>query len=105
MKAWEQAAEQENPLSLNNLGVMYLNGVGVDKNETRAAEFFARSAALGNAYGITSLAACYIYGQGLPANRSKVPSSRTLPRCMPLPSRTPVLSPEGGERSRALGAW
>ena len=66
-----QAAAADNPLSLNNLGVMYQNGVGVPKNDTLAFYYFNRSAALGNAWGINSLATCYVYGTGVAPNRSR----------------------------------
>jgi len=68
---FEQAAGSDNALSLNNMAVMLLNGVGVAKNKTKAFEYFNRSAALGNAWGINSLAACYINGNGVEANRRK----------------------------------
>lgn len=68
---FQQAANSDNALSLNNMAVMLLNGVGVAKNETMAFEYFNRSAGLGNAWGINSLAACYIYGLGVAANRKR----------------------------------
>jgi TPR repeat protein len=55
----------------NNFSVIYQNGVGVAKNETRAFEYFNRSAALGNGWGMNSLASCYVYGHGVAPNRTR----------------------------------
>ncbi|RYH14739.1 sel1 repeat family protein [archaeon] len=53
------AAAQGHPTALYNLGVQYLNGEGVQKDETEASMFFKRAAECG--YG----SACAEYGESL----------------------------------------
>eukprot|EP00946_MAST-07B_sp_MAST-7B-sp1_P005174 g5174.t1 len=50
-----RAAEQNHSGAIVNLGVMYLNGRGVQKDEGRAKEYFHRAASLGDPFGMSNL--------------------------------------------------
>ena len=59
------AAEQEHPLALHGLGIMYLFGECVGKDPARAAELFRRGADLGLTGSLTTLAMMYEEGLGV----------------------------------------
>jgi len=63
-KWFDLAAREGYWAALNNLGVMYLNGYGVDKNEMRAFELFSKAAQELNATTLSHLADCYDQGIG-----------------------------------------
>ena len=62
---YRKAAELDNMDAINNLGVCYLNGQGVLKNEKMAVEYFGRSAKGGDAIGQYNLGYCYQMGKGV----------------------------------------
>ena len=53
------------------LGVMYKNGSGLTKDETKAFEWFAKAAEQGLPYAQNSLALMYQKGQGVEENLKK----------------------------------
>jgi TPR repeat protein len=58
--AWlERAAAQDHPEAVQVLGVSYMTGKGVPKDEARAVGLYRRAAELGNAQAQQNLAACY----------------------------------------------
>lgn len=59
---YEMAAEQDNPIALNNIGSLYFNGIGVEKNRSKSLEYFKKSAELGNDNAATNLAFIYLTG-------------------------------------------
>lgn len=68
---YNMAAEQNNPIALNNIGSLYFNGIGVEKNRAKALDYFRRSATLGNDNAATNLAFIYLTGNSNDSERNK----------------------------------
>jgi len=62
------AAGQGEPNALNELGVMYENGRGTEKNLAKAAELFQLAADAGDSFGERNLARYYVSGEVLANN-------------------------------------
>ncbi len=60
-----QAANQQHIGAMNLLGQSYITGSGVETDDTKAAEYFQQTAALGNPVGLFSLGQAYALGIGL----------------------------------------
>ena len=45
---YQMAAEQNNPIALNNLGSLYFNGIGTNPDVQKAVALFTKAAELGN---------------------------------------------------------
>lgn len=56
--------------AINNLGVLYYNGLGVARDYTEAARWFDRAAARGAAEAQFQLGLMYWLGQGVPADEA-----------------------------------
>ncbi len=65
MAQFEQAARNGDPDASWNLGVGYLKGIGVPKDEARAAEWFKRAANLGDTRAQSTLTDLYFRGIGV----------------------------------------
>jgi len=65
MNEWGPLAAQGDPKSQMGLGLIYLNGNGVAKDETQAAYWFRKAAEKGNAKAQVQLAVMYFNGQGV----------------------------------------
>lgn len=59
---YKMAAEQNNPIALNNLGSLYFNGIGVEKNIPLALSLFEKASELGNENAAINLAFIYLTG-------------------------------------------
>ncbi|MBE6451334.1 MAG: sel1 repeat family protein [Alphaproteobacteria bacterium] len=57
---YELAANQNNPIALNNLGSLYFNGIGTKVNYQKAAELFFRAAQQGSDDAAVNLAFIYL---------------------------------------------
>ena len=68
---YNMAAEQDNPIALNNIGSLYFNGIGVSKNRAKALQYFQKSAMLGNDNAATNLAFIYLTGKSNDPERNK----------------------------------
>ena len=68
---YNMAAEQNNPIALNNVGSLYFNGIGVEKNRSKAISYFTKSAELGNDNAATNLAFIYLTGNNNDTERNK----------------------------------
>lgn len=55
----------------NSLGVCYLKGQGVERNQTEAFKWFEKAAMQGNPSGLYNLANCYRDGNGVTKDREK----------------------------------
>ena len=55
-------------LAQSNLGWMYLNGLGVEQNDSIAARWYQRAAEQGDARAQNNLGILYATGRGLPRN-------------------------------------
>lgn len=67
----EQLAERGDVYAQINLAVMYQNGTGVPKDDTKAAEWFRKAAEQGNGTAQESLAYKYKKGTGVPQDDTK----------------------------------
>ncbi len=65
---FQNAALQGHAEAQFHLGVLYANGMGVPKDETKAVEWYKKSAALGNEDAISTLERLYNYRIGGPRN-------------------------------------
>ena len=68
---WEKAAKNGNALAKNNLGSMYLNGIGVKKDTHKAFTFFQDAAASGITEALYNLGIMYGNGIGVEKNIDK----------------------------------
>lgn len=68
---WQEAAEAGDPAAQRNLGLMYLKGVGVRRDEATAADWFARAAEQGFAPAAANLADLYLNGRGVEADATE----------------------------------
>lgn len=68
---WRGSAEAGEPASQRNLGLLYLNGLGVEKDAVRAAQWFRLAAEQSFAPAAANLAVLYLQGQGVPADQDK----------------------------------
>ena len=68
---YKKAIETGNPSALYNLGVMYMDGRGVEKDEIKAMEYFLQAAEKGDSKGLYSLGALYWDGRGVEKDEMK----------------------------------
>ncbi len=71
LKETQELAEKGDPAAQTKLGVSYSTGTNVDKNKKKAAEWYAKAAAQGYAYGQWNLAFLYVRGEGVATDYSK----------------------------------
>jgi len=62
---WLKAAEAGDRPSMNKVGGCYRYGSGVERNLTKAVEWFRRAAEKGNLPATINLAECYLNGEGV----------------------------------------
>ena len=62
---YQSAIEHNDPLALNNLGVLFLNGIGLKQDENRGAELCKKACEQGYAPAQNNLAECYELGVGV----------------------------------------
>jgi len=55
---YQKAAEQGNAAAQNDLGFMYLNGLGVAQSDEQAVHWYRKAAEQGNIFAIESLKGC-----------------------------------------------
>ena len=60
-----EKAEQGDAESQYQLGLLYLDGIGIKKNEKLAAELFKKAMDQGHLDAQRKLAFCYLYGRGV----------------------------------------
>lgn len=68
---WEKMAGDGDAQAMNNLGVLYDQGQGVEPDAGRAAHWFAMSANAGNPSGMSNYGRILEQGRGMPANPSE----------------------------------
>lgn len=61
-------AENGNAAAINQLGVWYYTGEGLEQNFDLAAKMWARAAEMGNNQAVGNLGICYQYGHGVEAD-------------------------------------
>ena len=67
-KLWEELAMAGDAEAMNNLGILYDQGLGVDPDTGRAVHWFAESANAGNPAGMSNYGRMLERGRGVPAN-------------------------------------
>ncbi len=65
---YELAANQNDKIGINNLGTLYYNGIGTQRNPRKAALLFAKAAEAGNFDAATNLGFIYVSGSGIEQN-------------------------------------
>jgi TPR repeat protein len=65
---FQELAKQGNPNAMNNLGLMYANGLGVDVDLAAARRWYEEAAGKGSLSAVNNLGAMYETGQGVPQN-------------------------------------
>lgn len=70
-KYYEMAAAQNNPIALNNLGSLYFNGIGVEKDIAHALSLFEQATDLGNENAAINLAFINLSGGRKDAVRNR----------------------------------
>lgn len=68
---WRSSAEAGEPASQRNLGLLYLEGLGVEKDPARAARWFRLAAEQSFAPAAAHLSVLYLQGLGVPQDRGK----------------------------------
>ena len=66
LRLFRMAAEAGHPEAINNIGGFYRDGIVVRANPETAAKWFARSAELGNSYGMLNYALALQRGEAGP---------------------------------------
>jgi len=61
---WKNIEHKDIAAVYNNLGVSYFYGNGVEQNFEKALEYYKRSEALGNDFGVYNVGVCYEQGVG-----------------------------------------
>lgn len=61
-RLFSSAAKQGNREAINNVGMMYLRGIGVDQSPVDAVEYFRRAADAGHSVAATNLGRIYEHG-------------------------------------------
>lgn len=64
----KRAADGGHSAAQNNIGLSYLHGLGVEKDDKRAFEWFEKSAKQGLSYAQSELAMLYYQGRGVDKN-------------------------------------
>lgn len=70
-KYYSMAAQQNDAIATNNLGSLYFNGIGTDRDVKMALKLFERAAELGNDDAAVNLAFIYLTGGKKDAFRNK----------------------------------
>ena len=66
LRLWRPLANQGNAIAQAHLGLMYIFGRGVPKNDAEAVAWLRKAAAQGNSEGEGRLGVMYLYGEGVP---------------------------------------
>lgn len=70
--AWYRvAADKDNPIAQNNLGVFYEQGIEVGKSYRRAAQWYKKSAEVGYPFAQYNLGVLYLNGKGVKKNQDE----------------------------------
>jgi len=67
----EKSLIQEGPKGMNLLGMMYQQGRGISKSDSKATEWYKKAAAQGDANAQMNLGYMYQYGQGVERNQTE----------------------------------
>jgi hypothetical protein len=68
VKSFRRAVEQDDTGGQNNLGIAYIKGEGVAKDQVEAVKWYRKAADQNDPVAQRRLAACFYYGKGIPKN-------------------------------------
>ena len=68
---YTKSADQGNAKAQVNLGVMYLNGIGIEKDTSKAVKLFSSASEKDNAMAQYYLGQAYLHGDGIEMNENK----------------------------------
>ncbi len=71
LREWQPLADQGLAAAQIRLGLMYANGIGVQKNETEAAKWYTKAAEQGNALGQALIGEMNLNGHGVPKDEAE----------------------------------
>jgi len=77
VKCFAQAAEQGHPQAQCNLGICYMDGLGVGKDEAEAVKWLSKASEQGDAHAEYSFGVAYFSGRGVSKD---FPLALTWPR-------------------------
>ncbi|HWA50383.1 MAG TPA: tetratricopeptide repeat protein [Dongiaceae bacterium] len=68
LKGFQELASQGNANAMNNLGLMYSNGLGVTADQAKAIDWYNQAASKGHLGAVNNLGGMYEMGQGVAQN-------------------------------------
>lgn len=71
LRFWQAAAEKGDPQAMNNLGVLYDKGLGVEPDVGRALHWYAKSADAGHPSGMCNFGRMLEQGRGVPPDAAE----------------------------------
>ena len=71
LKYLQKSSDQGHPKASFNLGLMYLQGIGVEKDLNKAREYFGKASALGDPKASFNLGLMYLQGIGVEKDLNK----------------------------------
>ncbi len=71
VELYQEAAAEDNPAALNDLGALYYDGRGCEQDFTKAVFYYEKAAKLGNRQAQENLGYCYYYGRNMPVDYKK----------------------------------
>lgn len=71
LRFWQTAAEKGDPQAMNNLGVLYDKGLGVEPDVGRALHWYAKSADAGHPSGMCNFGRMLEQGRGVPPDAAE----------------------------------
>ncbi|WP_300709601.1 sel1 repeat family protein [uncultured Desulfovibrio sp.] len=71
LRLWQEAAEAGDPQAMNNLGVLYDKGLGVEPDVGRALHWYAKSADAGHPSGMCNFGRMLEQGRGVPLDAAE----------------------------------
>lgn len=80
LKLYRKAADSGNAWAINNIGVMYQEGQGVEQSHEKAREYFIKAADGKNYFGYHNLAIQHFKGYGVPVDQQE--AFKWLKKCM-----------------------
>ena len=102
---YEKSIEARNSFALNQIGIMYFNGKGVERNYDAAAEYFQQAADLGDGYAFKFLAILHERGLiGGKPDRERAIALRARAQEADPDSQNPDVPPPAANVHHASGA-
>jgi uncharacterized protein len=78
LTGFQELATQGNANAMNNLGLMYANGLGVTADQGKAVDWYNQAAGMGHIGAINNLGGMYEMGQGITQSYAKAAEKYAL---------------------------